>query len=773
MRPVNVVWFKKDLRVSDNEALSRAAEGGAAVLPLYVYEDEQLTHEEFAGHHLSYLNECLRELGVRLAELGSPLVIRRGEVAAVLDDLSREVQIASLWAHQETGNMVSFQRDLRVHAWARARGIPFYEPAQQGVIRRMVNRDGWADDWEQRMSAAPFAVPAALRAPKPQPTSLGVLGHAELRVPLSRKIIPQGGEAAAIDVLDSFLYGRGRDYMWAMSSPLTAEDACSRLSAPLAFGTVSGRTILQATRQQLARVVADPGADPRWERSLRSFESRLHWRDHFIQRLESEPRMEFGNLNRAYDGLREDDWNEDYFQRWCEGQTGYPLIDACMRMLRATGWMNFRMRAMLVSFASQHLWLHWRRTGLFLARQWLDNEPGIHWSQMQMQSGTVGLNRSRIYSPTRQAREQDPQGEFIRRWVPELEQLPAPYIWQPWELPPLLAASVGLRLGQDYPYPIVEEQAPARLAHRRLQAVRETPLFQTEVGRVYTIHGSRKKAELRAERVRRRLPPKPVRQVSAPSSDIQTKPSRRLPMPNQPDLFAGDAANASAPSTPVATTLPPDWAEVLHGALSRPSFMELREFVRQERREHTVYPPATDVFTALRLTPFESAKVLILGQDPYHGAGQAHGLAFSVQRGQRIPPSLRNIYKELQEDVGVKPPRHGNLEAWAAQGVLLLNAVLTVRAGEANSHAGHGWEDFTDDIIRALNDKQERVVFVLWGAYARKKRKLITGQQHVVLESGHPSPLSVRHFAGSRPFSAINAALEAVGETVVDWSLPE
>ncbi|MDO4264009.1 MAG: uracil-DNA glycosylase, partial [Deinococcus sp.] len=749
MQPLAVVWFKKDLRVSDHAALSQAAERGP-VLPLYIYEPEQLGHEEFAGHHLTYLNECLRDLSASLARLGAPLVIRRGEAVAVLDALSREVPIASLWAHQETGNGVSFARDRRVHAWARARGIPFYEPPQQGVIRRMVNRDGWADAWEERMGAATLPVPV-LRGPLSTPASLGVLDHAALGVPPDHKVIPQGGEAAACDVLDSFLQSRGRDYMWAMSSPLSAEDACSRLSAPLAFGTVSARTVLLETRQGLARAVA--AKDARWERSLRSFESRLHWRDHFIQRLESEPRMEFENLNRAYDGLREPHWNEDYFQRWCEGQTGYPLIDACMRMLRATGWLNFRMRAMLVSFAAQHLWLHWRRPGLFLARQWLDNEPGIHWSQMQMQSGTVGINRSRIYSPTRQAREQDPEGEFIRRWVPELEGVPAPHIWRPWELPPLTARSLGLRLGRDYPYPVVDEHAPAHAAHRRLQAVRETPLFAAEARRVYALHGSRKKAVVRAEREKRGLPPRSAAERSRPTARPSVKPPRRHPMSDQPSLFDPPAAQPAA-------ELPQDWGPVLAEAVSRPSFHRLLEFVAHERQTATVYPPEEDLFTALRLTPYREAKVLILGQDPYHGAGQAHGLAFSVRRGVRVPPSLRNIYQELREDVGVTPPRHGNLAAWAERGVLLLNAVLTVREGEPNSHAGQGWEDFTDAVIRALNDKEERVVFVLWGAYARKKKKLVTAPQHTVIESGHPSPLSVRHFAGSRPFSAVNRALE-------------
>ncbi len=230
--------------------------------------------------------------------------------------------------------------------------------------------------------------------------------------------------------------------------------------------------------------------------------------------------------------------------------------------------------------------------------------------------------------------------------------------------------------------------------------------------------------------------------------------------------------NTTAPdSAPIRVAhLPDSWQQALEAEFAAPYFYELRDFLVRERAEHTVYPPAPDVFNALRFTPLEDVKVLILGQDPYHGPNQAHGLSFSVKKGVRIPPSLQNIYKELQSDTGFVPPRHGNLEGWAAQGVLLLNAVLTVRAGEANSHAGHGWERLTDMMIRAVNAKEERVVFILWGAYARKKKALITGPQHVVIESAHPSPLSVTRFLGSKPFSQANAALEQAGRGAIDWA---
>jgi uracil-DNA glycosylase len=222
----------------------------------------------------------------------------------------------------------------------------------------------------------------------------------------------------------------------------------------------------------------------------------------------------------------------------------------------------------------------------------------------------------------------------------------------------------------------------------------------------------------------------------------------------------------------VKTTLPEDWQELLADELEKPYFQQLYDFVLEERQKHTVFPPAKEVFSALRLTPYEKVKVMLLGQDPYHDHNQAHGLCFSVRPGITPPPSLRNIFKELHDDLGCSIPNNGYLVPWAEQGVLLLNAVLTVRAHEAASHANKGWETFTDAIIRKVSDKPDPVVFVLWGNYARKKKALIDKSRHVIVESAHPSPLSAKQFMGSRPFSKINDALRGFGKEEINWQLP-
>lgn len=216
------------------------------------------------------------------------------------------------------------------------------------------------------------------------------------------------------------------------------------------------------------------------------------------------------------------------------------------------------------------------------------------------------------------------------------------------------------------------------------------------------------------------------------------------------------------------------WQDILVDEFKKPYYHSLRDFLKKEYRTQKIHPDMYHIFEALELTPYEKVKVVILGQDPYHGANQAHGLSFSVQPGVNIPPSLNNIYKELESDLGVKPAKHGNLVSWAKQGVLLLNTVLTVREGQAYSHRGKGWERLTDTIIEKLNEREQSVVFILWGKPAQEKMKMIDRSKHIILTSSHPSPLSAhRGFLGSKPFSKTNDALLALGEQPIDWQLPE
>ena len=468
-------------------------------MALYVYEPELVGAPDFDPSHLVFLNQALTELDARLRALGGRLTCRVGRLPDVFDQLHAEHGgLAGLWSHEETGNALSFARDRRVAAWCRQHGVPWTEIAQHGVCRPHPCREGWAQRWNSRMAEPLTPAPRELSV-VPAIDAGSVQSPADLGLPASTKTLAQpGGESHARRLLATFLQRRGLDYRRAMSAPLPAWRACSRLSPHLAFGCVSMRQVFQATRERQREVaeLTSFGAplDPRWSRSLSSFQSRLRWHCHFMQKLEDEPALEQRNLSRAYDGLRrEDDFNAEHFAAWCEGRTGYPMVDACMRALHQGGWINFRMRAMLASFAAYHLWLPWQPTSVFLARHFLDYEPGIHYAQFQMQSGTTGINSVRIYSPAKQALDQDPQGSFIRRFVPELARVPTAFLAEPHLMPTSMQTEAGCRVGRDYPAPVVDHATAYRQARERMGAIRRTEHARAEARRVYARHGSRER----------------------------------------------------------------------------------------------------------------------------------------------------------------------------------------------------------------------------------------------------------------------------------------
>ncbi len=481
---LNVVWFKRDLRLEDHRPLAMTAARGA-VLPLYIAEPGFWGEPDASGRQWAFASECLAELQQDLAALGQPLCVMTGEAVSILRRIHASHGIAALWSHQETGNAWTYARDLRVAAWAKDAGVPWHEFRQFGVIRRLASRDGWAKAWDREMAEPVTAAPERLECasgdwPVHIP-SAAELGLADDHCPHRQR----GGRMAARSMLGSFLEERGRDYRFEMSSPLTAFAACSRLSPHLAWGTISMREVAQASSARMRDVSrASDFASRNWRASLISFMGRQHWHCHFMQKLEDEPRLEFENLHRAYDGIRTAPPDSDRLAAWCEGRTGYPFVDACMRALDLHGWINFRMRAMLMSFASYHLWLPWRESGLHLARKFVDYEPGIHWPQVQMQSGTTGINTLRIYNPIKQGLDQDPDGSFIRAYVPELASVPDVFIHEPWRWPGASALA--------YPGPIVENAGAMRSAREVLHGLRRAAGHGHVTQEIAAKHGSRK-----------------------------------------------------------------------------------------------------------------------------------------------------------------------------------------------------------------------------------------------------------------------------------------
>ncbi len=465
-----LLWFKRDLRVSDHPALVFAAQQGP-ILPLYVFEPEYWAQPDVSGRQFEFLCESVFDLAAQLKALGLDLAVRVGAVPQVLEELRLAHGVTSLVSHEETGNGWTYARDRDVADWARGQGVVWTELAQSGVVRRLNGRDGWAATRNRFVAEPQRAVPRDLVG----------LDAGQVDVPpLTRSdYCPKrqiGGREQGLSVLGSFLTHRGETYRRDMSSPLAAEQACSRLSPYLAYGCLSGREAAQAGAARQREVAGG------WGASLKSFQSRLAWRDHFMQKLEDEPALEHRSLHPAYEGLRGDDTARR--EAWEKGETGLPFVDACMRYLAASGWINFRMRAMLMAVASYHLWLDWRATGLHLAREFTDFEPGIHWPQVQMQSGTTGMNTVRIYNPIKQGLDQDPTGRFTRRWVPELEEVPDIYLQEPWKW------DGAARL--KYPAPIVDVASAARFAREQVYGLRKNAGHRREAARVIDKHASRK-----------------------------------------------------------------------------------------------------------------------------------------------------------------------------------------------------------------------------------------------------------------------------------------
>lgn len=492
MFPLNIVWFKRDLRVDDHAALSDALKKGP-ILALYCWEPAMWKAEDASLSQQVFVGECLKSLRVALHNLGISLHISSMGIVETLTFISQKQSIAALYSHEETGNLTSYNTDMAVGEWCKINQVKWFEYPQNGVVRRLRNRDEWQEKWEERMRSPLMTIlPSSVHHPVialPRPPVTRSRGEDKAQR-------QTGGRDVALSILNSFLLSRSSQYRGGISSPIKAIEASSRLSPYLAWGCVSIREVVQATRATVAQNRAEGlAAKHQLTLGLRSFERRLHWHCHFIQKLESEPTLEIEHMHSAHTGMRDEQLSDIESQRrlaaWCKAQTGWPIVDACLAMLRQTGWINFRMRAMLMSSASYLLWLHWRETGLHLAREFVDYEPGIHWPQVQMQSGSTGINTLRIYNPIKQAQDQDPLGLFVRKWIPALRHVPDAWIFEPFLMPAQLQLKYGCILEKDYPLPLVDIRQAMQQAKSKIALARKNHQDQKETGDVLHKHGSR------------------------------------------------------------------------------------------------------------------------------------------------------------------------------------------------------------------------------------------------------------------------------------------
>ena len=456
---LDIVWFKKDLRTLDNKSLEFASNSGNPTLFIYIIEPSVIDSPDCDKRHSRFIYESLIDVEKRFRKFSLDFNYINCEALEFFEEISKKYNINNVLSYQEIGNNLTYSRDKIIANFFHSNNINWIQNKTNGIIRGLKSRKNWKKKWIDEMKSEIVI------------TDLDSINKQKVKIPstikllnlryIAKKKFQPGGETYAWMYVKSFLKSRHIGYTKNISRPNESRISCSRLSPYLAYGNLSSRQIYQFFNRSTKN------------RDIKNFLSRLQWRCHFMQKFDDEPEMEFKNINKAYDTIR-NNYDENLLIRWKEGITGIPIIDACMRCLDQTGYLNFRMRAMIVSFAAFNLWQDWKNFSHHLAKKFLDYEPGIHYSQIQMQSAVTGINTVRIYNPIKNSIDLDPKGEFIKKWLPELSNIPSENVHQPWKMTLIEQQMYDFQIGKDYPNPIVDIDLSRKEASNKIWEIKKT-----------------------------------------------------------------------------------------------------------------------------------------------------------------------------------------------------------------------------------------------------------------------------------------------------------